>query len=72
MGGYNSTYIFAKSLFEKAQDYDNMAAKSSYLKKAWNAAYGLPDDFDGKNELLRNIEKYAYRSDIDLDKISGY
>ena len=72
MSGWDSTYAYAKGLFQDAKDYTDQNAKARTLKKAWNAAYGLPDDYQGRNELLRDIESYAYRCGIDLDEVSGY
>lgn len=66
------TYNNAYRLYVTAQDYDDITAKSRTLKQAWNAAFGLPDDYDGRDELLRDIDNYAYRCGIDLSKVSGY
>ena len=70
--GWESTYKYAIGLLEDAKVYTDENAKSSTLKKAWNAAYGLPDDYSGRQELLSDIERYAYLCGIDLDKISAY
>ena len=55
-----------------AQYFDDITAKSRTLKQAWNAAYGLPNDYDGRYELMRDIEDYANRCGIDLSKVSDY
>ena len=49
-----------------------MNAKSRELKRAWNAAFGLPDDYPGRSQLMSDINDYAYDCDIDWSKISGY
>lgn len=72
MSGWDSTYNYAKKLLDDARCYDNDYAKSSTLKKAWNAAYGLPSWYSGRQELLSDIEWYANSCGIDLDKISAY
>lgn len=72
MSGWESTYKYAVSLFEKSKDYADITAKSKTLKQAWNAANGLPNYFEGRDELMRDIENYAYRCGINLDEISGY
>lgn len=69
---WESTYRYAMGLLEDAKDYTDQYAKSSTLKKAWNAAYGLPDNYSGRQELLSDIERYAYQCGINLDKISAY
>ena len=66
MGGYESTYIYAKSLYEKAFDYSNMNSKESYLRQAYRVANSLPDNYLGKRELMRDIERYADSYNIDL------
>ncbi len=70
--GWESTYNYACGLLDDAKVYTDKYAKSSTLKKAWNAAYGLPDNYSGRKELLSDIEKYADLCGIDLDKISAY
>lgn len=70
--GWDTTYSNAKRLFNSAISFDDMNAKSRTLKQAWNAACGLPDDYFGRDDLLRDIENYAYRCGIDLSKVSGY
>ena len=70
--GWNTTYDNACRLFSNATSYDDMNAKSRTLKQAWNAAYGLPENFYGRDELLRDIENYASRCGIDLSRVSGY
>ncbi len=72
MSGWESTYKYAEKLLRDAIVYDDKYAKSSTLKKAWNAAYGLPDWFEGRKDLLTDIENYASKCGIDLDSISGY
>ena len=72
MAGYESTYNYAKGLLQDARDYSETSVKATTLKKAWNAASLLPDYFPGKNELLSDIERYAYNCGIDLSKVSGY
>lgn len=69
---WDSSYKNAKRLFVNAVSYDDMIAKSKMLKQAQNAAYGLPDDYPGKYDLIREIDTYAYRCNIDLSQISGY
>lgn len=49
-----------------------MNAKSRTLKKAWNAAFGLPYDYPGRDLLLREIENYAFDCEINLRNITGY
>ncbi len=70
--GWDTTYENARRLFVNATSYDDMNAKSRTLKQAWNATYGLPTDYYGRDDLLRDIENYAYRCGIDLSKVSGY
>ena len=76
MGYYNnswdSSYANAKRLLGNAKGFYDMKAKAKTLKQAWNAAFGLPDDYIGRDELLREIENYAYNCDIDLSQVSGY
>lgn len=76
MGYYNNSwdasYANAQRLFNNAKGYYNVNAKAKTLKQAWNAAFGLPDDYLGRYELLQDIEKYAYRCGIDLDEVTGY
>lgn len=69
---WDATYDYARKLFKNATSYDDMNAKSRTLKQAWNAACGLPDDYFGRDDLIREIENYAYRCGIDLSKVSGY
>ncbi len=53
---WDSTYYYSKELFENAKEYEELNAKSRTLKKSWNAAYGLPYDYEGREQLLIEIE----------------
>lgn len=66
----NSTYVYAKGLYERAKYYNDMTVKASQLKKAWDAAYSIPADYRGRTELINDIEQYAYHYEIDLDEVS--
>ena len=69
---WESSYKNAVRLFGNAKGYTDMNAKSRTLKQAWNAAFGLPDDYDGRKELMSDIDNYARSCGIDLSKVSGY
>ena len=69
---WESSYNHAFTLFLNAHYYENYYAKAKTLKEAWNATYGLPFDYVGRDELLRDIEDYADDCGIDLDEVSGY
>lgn len=69
---WDSTYYYSKELFSNAKEYIEMNAKSRTLKKAWNAAFGLPYDYPGRDLLLREIENYAFDCGINLRNITGY
>ncbi len=71
MAGYDSTYTYAKGLFEDAKDFEGKM-KAQNLKAAWNAAYSLPNSYPGRQELLSDIENYALSCGINLNSISGY
>lgn len=72
MDSWDSSYAYAQKLFSNATGYDDEKAKAKTLKMAWNTAFGLPDWYPGRKELMTKIENYAYRCGIDLSKISGY
>ena len=72
MSSWDSTYSYAQGLLADAKSYYDTSVKASTLKKAWNAAYGLPDYYSGRRELLSEIESYAWSCGIDLDRVSGY
>ena len=69
---WDSTYYYAKELLANANEYYDLNAKSRTLKKAWNAAYGLPFEYFGRDDLLREIENYAFACNINLDNVTGY
>ena len=69
---WESAYKNAIRLFENAKDFSDIKAKSRQLKQAWNAAYGLPDDYPGRYELMGNVESYASGCGINLSEVSGY
>ena len=72
MSSWDSVMNYAKGLFQDAKDYGDMKATAKTLKQAWNAVYELPTSYSGRNDMLREIEKYAYSCGIDLDEVSGY
>lgn len=61
-----SDYKNALRLFEAAKDFNDINAKTSYLRQAWNAAFELPNDYPGRDKLMDNIENYASGCKIDL------
>lgn len=69
---WESSYKNAVRLFENAKGFSDIKAKSRQLKQAWNAAFGLPDDYPERGSLMNNIENYASGCGIDLNAISGY
>ena len=69
---WEDSYNNAIRLFENAKYFSDMNAKSRQLKKAWNAAFGLPDDYPGRDRLMDNIDNYASGCGIDLSQVSGY
>ena len=69
---WESAYKNAWRLFENAKGYYDMNAKSRELKRAWNAAFGLPDDYEGRQELMYDIDDYARSCGIDLSEVTGY
>lgn len=69
---WESSYKNAIRLFEGAKNFTDAKAKSRQLKQAWNAAYGLPDDYPGRESLMDKIESYAEGCGIDLNQVSGY
>ena len=66
MSGWDTTYNNALRLFNNAVGYDNLNAKTSNLRQALGAANMLPDDYNGKSQLISDIENYAYKCGIDL------
>ena len=69
---WESSYKNAVRLFENAKGYYNLNSKSRTLKQAWNAAFGLPTYFEGRDKLLAEIDRYAMQCGINLDEVTGY
>lgn len=72
MSSWDSVMDYAKGLLQDAKEYSNMNAKAKTLKMAWNAVYGLPDNYPQRANMLHTIEMYAYSCGIDLDEVTGY
>ncbi len=67
MTSVDIAYIDAKEKFENAKFFTDIDAKTTQLKLAYREAYGLPDDYEGKYELMSQISIYADMCGIDLD-----